>query len=449
MRRGARRRHRAGRRRAWPGRRSAPASWRGRSRRSVRRDAVGARARARRPTPASGCSRRGMADVEALAAAAREHDVVIAQELPPVVLERRRARAGAARRRPLQPDRRRGARGRRGAAARRAPPDPRADRRAHARRCCAAADLVLCANERQRDLWIGGMALHGLLDPDAYARDPTLRSRVDGRAVRAARRARRRRPRARCGARSPRSAPDDRVLVWGGGVWGWLDPVTPIARGRAAGRAPTSCCSASAGPGWRRRARRRRARRPSRRRAARGLLGTRVHVNDGWVPYAERGAWLAEADLGRQRAPRPRRGALRPPHAAARLPVGRACRSSTTRGDALAELVERERARRAWPRPGDVAGLRRGLRADARARGRRRPRADRRRRAGAALGARSPRRSPPGAPRRRRAGRVRRGAVRRAALGAVPLGAGRDARRRRARARRCARVGRRLRRGVR
>ena len=43
---------------------------------------------------------------------------------------------------------------------------------------CAAADLVLCANERQRDLWIGGMALHGLIEPDEYASDPTLRARV-------------------------------------------------------------------------------------------------------------------------------------------------------------------------------------------------------------------------------------------------------------------------------
>jgi glycosyltransferase involved in cell wall biosynthesis len=32
--------------------------------------------------------------------------------------------------------------------------------------------------------------------------------------------------------------------------------------------------------------------------AAEGLDGRRVHFNEGWVPYAERGAWLAEADLG-------------------------------------------------------------------------------------------------------------------------------------------------------
>jgi glycosyltransferase involved in cell wall biosynthesis len=31
---------------------------------------------------------------------------------------------------------------------------------------------------------------------------------------------------------------------------------------------------------------------------AEGLDGERVHFNDGWVPYEERGTWLAEADLG-------------------------------------------------------------------------------------------------------------------------------------------------------
>jgi glycosyltransferase involved in cell wall biosynthesis len=84
-----------------------------------------------------------------------------------------------------------------------------------------------------------------------------------------------------------------------------------------------------------------------------GLLGTRVHVNAGWVPYDERGAWLAEADLG---------VSAHLDHAEARyahrtrildylwagLPV------VASRGDALAELVERERLG-AVAAPGDVA----------------------------------------------------------------------------------------------
>ena len=49
---------------------------------------------------------------------------------------------------------------------------------------CAVADFIVCASERQRDLWLGAMAVHGLIDLDAYRRDPTLRSLIDVVAVR-------------------------------------------------------------------------------------------------------------------------------------------------------------------------------------------------------------------------------------------------------------------------
>ena len=35
---------------------------------------------------------------------------------------------------------------------------------------CAAADFVICASEKQRDLWLGGMGLSGLLDLGSSAR---------------------------------------------------------------------------------------------------------------------------------------------------------------------------------------------------------------------------------------------------------------------------------------
>ena len=100
--------------------------------RHVRRDAVGARAE-HGADPRLRLLEAGMADVEALVAAAREHDVVIAQELPPVVLERLArgpARLVADLYNPIVVEVLAG--GRRAAAAR-AAPDPRADRRAHAR----------------------------------------------------------------------------------------------------------------------------------------------------------------------------------------------------------------------------------------------------------------------------------------------------------------------------
>jgi glycosyltransferase involved in cell wall biosynthesis len=88
---------------------------------------------------------------------------------------------------------------------------------------------------------------------------------------------------------------------------------------------------------------------------AEGLAGRRVHFNEGWVPYAERGAWLADADLG---------VSAHLDHLEARfsfrtrildylwagLPV------VTSGGDALGDLVEARGLGRAVD-PGDVEGF--------------------------------------------------------------------------------------------
>ena len=340
-----------------------------------------------------------------------------------------RARPRAARRRPLQPAS--------SSRCSRASPGgrPRAQRRMHGRivartlALCAAADLVLCANERQRDLWIGGMALHGLIDAGRPTRATRRCARASwscrsgcpdgpppapiGRAARGVPRDRRGRPRARVGRRR----------------LGLARPGDPDARRRAAasaaGRAPTSSLLGLGRPGARGDAARRRAADGALAAAARapGCSDTLVHVNDGWVPYAERGGWLAEADLG---------VTAHHDHLEARyahrtrvldylwagLPV------VATRGDALAELVERERLGVTVP-PERRGGLRRRVRAAART-ATAPPRASgsppsRRR----CAGARSPRRSPPGARRRPRASgaAVQRSVVRRAGARAVPLGA--------------------------
>jgi glycosyltransferase involved in cell wall biosynthesis len=165
----------------------------------------------------------------------------------------------------------------------------------------AVADLVLCASERQRDLWLGALTARELLDLHDYDADPSLRGLIAvvpfGMAS---------------APPAPAPAPvmkgvfpgvraEDRVLLWGGGVWDWLDAITPmraVERLRAdrddvhlvilGGRRPA-------------------VRDEDRMRAhddavafasGRGLLGRCVHVHDGWVPYDERGGWLLEADVG-------------------------------------------------------------------------------------------------------------------------------------------------------
>jgi len=301
--------------------------------------------------------RAGMADVEALVAAARAHDVVVAQELPPVALERLAGgpvRLVADLYNPVLVELLEGVAGR----------PERAQRRMHGRivartiALCAAADLVICANERQRDLWIGGMALRGLVDVEAYRRDPTLRSLVEvvpfglpdgpapepGGALREA---------------FPVIGEQDRVLVWGGGVWGWLDPATPmraVERVSRHGGRPVHLVLLGLGrPGLQATGQEAAGEEALATARRAGLLGRLVHANAGWVPYEQRGAWLAEADLGvtAHRDHLEARYAHRTrtlDYLWAGLPV------VATRGDALAELVERERLG-AVADPEDVAGF--------------------------------------------------------------------------------------------
>jgi glycosyltransferase involved in cell wall biosynthesis len=87
----------------------------------------------------------------------------------------------------------------------------------------ASADLVLCSNEKQRDLVIGAALAAGLLDPGD---DTPLQRRIvvvphglDERPADSGRSQLR---------ANGFAGPDDRVAVWAGGIWSWLDPLTAI-----------------------------------------------------------------------------------------------------------------------------------------------------------------------------------------------------------------------------
>jgi glycosyltransferase involved in cell wall biosynthesis len=160
-------------------------------------------------------------------------------------------------------------------------------------------DFFVCASEKQRDLWLGFLSAVGRVNPATYAPDPTLRRLLDV---------------------VPFGLPDhppqhtrqtlkgvvpgidaaDEVVLWGGGVYDWLDPLTAI---RAIDKL--------------------RARRPSVRLyflgvrhpnpaieesrtlvASRtladdlGLTGSHVFFNEDWVVYDDRQDYLLEADIG-------------------------------------------------------------------------------------------------------------------------------------------------------
>jgi glycosyltransferase involved in cell wall biosynthesis len=162
------------------------------------------------------------------------------------------------------------------------------------------ADYFICASERQADLWLGALVVLNRVNP---LRFPTSsNSSIEGVLTVVP-----------FGIPEPRSltskgklrakfgiASDDIVLLWGGGIYEWFDPETLILAVEAlnkggrkvhlvflGGTHPASAVSHD---------RRALAARSLADRL--GLLGNRVHFNEGWIDYDDRFDYFADADLG-------------------------------------------------------------------------------------------------------------------------------------------------------
>ncbi|MBF4578840.1 glycosyltransferase family 4 protein [Frigoribacterium sp. VKM Ac-2530] len=162
------------------------------------------------------------------------------------------------------------------------------------------ADLVLCASDRQRDLWIGQLAALGRVRPPRAGSDPAVIDElvrivpfgVPDAPFAPARRAVR--------GIVPGIEADDFVLIWGGGIYDWFDPLTLI---RAVDRAradvphlrlffmakvhPNAGIDGHAVPDQ-----------AVALAKELGIYGTHVVFNEEWVAYDDRAAYLADADLG-------------------------------------------------------------------------------------------------------------------------------------------------------
>ncbi len=91
----------------------------------------------------------------------------------------------------------------------------------------ALGDYFICASERQRDWWLGQLEASGRINPATYQADPTLRQLVDVVPYGL--------PMEPPVATRPLIkgvwegiADTDKVVLWGGGLWPWLDPLTAI-----------------------------------------------------------------------------------------------------------------------------------------------------------------------------------------------------------------------------
>jgi glycosyltransferase involved in cell wall biosynthesis len=88
------------------------------------------------------------------------------------------------------------------------------------------ADGIICASEKQRDLWIGYLLSQKIITPILYDQDTSLRHFIDvvpfglsrtppqktGMGIRE-----------QYGWKST-----DKILIWGGGIWNWFDPLSLI-----------------------------------------------------------------------------------------------------------------------------------------------------------------------------------------------------------------------------
>jgi glycosyltransferase involved in cell wall biosynthesis len=222
-------------------------------------------------------------------------------------------------------------------------------------------DYFICANERQRDMWLGRFCALGRLTPDLFNHDPAMTSLLGivpfGLPEEAPEA---QRPVLR--GVVPGIAENDFVLLWGGGVWNWFDAPTVIQAVAELGaeRPEVKLCFMGLkhpNPEI-----------PEMAMAARAVKlardlkveGRQVFFNHGWVSYDERQSYLCEADAGVSAHfdSIETRFSFRTrvlDYLWAGLPV------LTTEGDGMAELVAREKLG-AVIRYEDVAGWKDAIR---------------------------------------------------------------------------------------
>jgi glycosyltransferase involved in cell wall biosynthesis len=160
-----------------------------------------------------------------------------------------------------------------------------------------AGDFFFCASERQRDYWLGWLHAQKRINPHTYRQDPTLRKLIDvipfglpAEPLAVTKRVLK--------GVHPGIGESDYVLLWSGGLWDWLDPLTLI---RAVGqlahsypalklyfmgtRHPNPLVTGMSMP-----------EKAIQLSQELGLFEKTVFFGD-WVRYEERGNYLAEADL--------------------------------------------------------------------------------------------------------------------------------------------------------
>jgi glycosyltransferase involved in cell wall biosynthesis len=162
----------------------------------------------------------------------------------------------------------------------------------------AAGDFFLCASERQRDFWLGMLSAWNRINPYTYSDAPSLRQLIDVVPFGLPEEPPQHTRQVLKGVH-PGIGSEDQVILWGGGIYDWLDPLTAIQAVDEIRRTHPHVRLFFMG-----------IRHPnplvhpmrmvSQAMALANELGLtdRVVFFNDWVSYDERGAYLLEADAG-------------------------------------------------------------------------------------------------------------------------------------------------------
>jgi glycosyltransferase involved in cell wall biosynthesis len=160
-------------------------------------------------------------------------------------------------------------------------------------------DYILCANERQRDGYVGVLGALGRLTPRVYDADPSLR-RLIGVAPHGLRREPPPASQRLRGSAIEGIGPEDRLLLWLGGILYWYDPVTllrALSRVRQTHPEAKLLFLGSSYPGGSDLGQGVRYREAVAEAQRLGLLNEGVFFHDAWLPHAAVVEYLAAADV--------------------------------------------------------------------------------------------------------------------------------------------------------
>ncbi len=157
-------------------------------------------------------------------------------------------------------------------------------------------DFFICASERQRHFWLGMLCALGRIGPEGNSQDPSFRALIDVVPFGLPDQPPEHTRQVLKGV-YPGVDRDDQVVIWGGGLWDWLDPLSLI---RAIAQLGTKWPNlklffmgtqrpGAVPPG---------TMLPAAKELVQQLgLSDAVIFND-WVPYDDRANFLLEADVG-------------------------------------------------------------------------------------------------------------------------------------------------------